>query len=643
MPTSPTPISGAPTVPDRADRATFPTRMYDMFVYLVGGFISGVNVIADNVYDNAVEAEADAAAADADAAAAAASAAAAAATTGVIAWVSGTTYAVGDCRFSPVDYLTYRRTTAGAGTTDPSLDLTNWRLAIPGPTRVVPYAGGTLSDGMNIVISSGAITAPSLIGAVNFSVAAASSAAAVPAAITMSDGWSVAPAFVAGTTEIIAPIDVSTAHGLWTEAMTPPMLATITGSANHVILGTALIDTDLYAVLFRDPTGSTGNVYAVAVNTSTNAVGAVATVGAWSSTTNGALACIYADSTTSFVCGFLNNAAPGGNYKVWAGSINTGTLAITFGTGVQTLASNTDANHAAIKLANGLYAISHDTTTELVAFTVAGTVVTMGAAVASGALSNGARIVRASDSTFLAVYNTTGGGAGATRGLSARVCSVAGTVITPNTASAAATNVCADDLRLAKAFAEGTSYIACAKDGSTATTGNYYGISVSGTTATVGAISAQTTNLVAAGHTDTTYVHKRAETPTLYNSSTMLFGHLAAGPFAITISGTTLTVGTSGGPATTTSFLRDTATGAITYAVGSAAFDKISVSGTTVTSAWQVAVAPLIVQSDTLTDKAVKYGSTWFTWSLPTMQVALKDTKWLYRSSNNLLYCGPMS
>jgi len=48
---------------------------------------------------------------------------------GAIAWVSGTTYAVGNVRYSPINFLAYRRKTAGAGTTDPSLDTTNWALA----------------------------------------------------------------------------------------------------------------------------------------------------------------------------------------------------------------------------------------------------------------------------------------------------------------------------------------------------------------------------------------------------------------------------------------------------------------------------------------------------------------------------------
>jgi hypothetical protein len=41
-------------------------------------------------------------------------------------WVSGTTYTEGSVVWSPVSYLSYRRKTTGGGTTDPSLDGTNW-------------------------------------------------------------------------------------------------------------------------------------------------------------------------------------------------------------------------------------------------------------------------------------------------------------------------------------------------------------------------------------------------------------------------------------------------------------------------------------------------------------------------------------
>ena len=48
-------------------------------------------------------------------------------------WVSGTTYALDALVWSPASRLTYIRIVAGAGTTDPSADGTNWALF--GPTR----------------------------------------------------------------------------------------------------------------------------------------------------------------------------------------------------------------------------------------------------------------------------------------------------------------------------------------------------------------------------------------------------------------------------------------------------------------------------------------------------------------------------
>lgn len=87
------------------------------------------------IKDRAADVYAWASAADSSATAAAASAAAskvnadnAAAANGASVWVSGTTYAAGVLRWSPATGRTYRRLTAGAGTTDPSLDATNWLL-----------------------------------------------------------------------------------------------------------------------------------------------------------------------------------------------------------------------------------------------------------------------------------------------------------------------------------------------------------------------------------------------------------------------------------------------------------------------------------------------------------------------------------
>lgn len=127
MPTPATPITALPTPPSRDDSVNFAARA-DAFVGALPTFGTQANSLATNVYNNAVEADADAVAADASAVAAAASAAAAATTANVVLWVSGSTYAAGIAVYSPIDFLTYRRTSAspGSSTTDPSADTTRW-------------------------------------------------------------------------------------------------------------------------------------------------------------------------------------------------------------------------------------------------------------------------------------------------------------------------------------------------------------------------------------------------------------------------------------------------------------------------------------------------------------------------------------
>lgn len=58
-------------------------------------------------------------------------------------WVSGTTYAIGDLRFSLSTGLLFRRLTAGAGTTDPASDATNWALQSTAAPTLVVVSGTT--------------------------------------------------------------------------------------------------------------------------------------------------------------------------------------------------------------------------------------------------------------------------------------------------------------------------------------------------------------------------------------------------------------------------------------------------------------------------------------------------------------------
>ena len=133
MPTVPTPItpySGIP--PSSADPANFDARA-DAKVAEDAAKIVEFNALGENAYDNALEAYNSAlnagtqrTAAETAALAAASNASAAAASAGAVLWVSGTTYAVGFRAWSPINQRVYRRKTAGAGTTDPSADPTNW-------------------------------------------------------------------------------------------------------------------------------------------------------------------------------------------------------------------------------------------------------------------------------------------------------------------------------------------------------------------------------------------------------------------------------------------------------------------------------------------------------------------------------------
>ena len=91
-----------------------------------------MNSATSNVYSNAVETYDNAQLA-----------AAAALTASAPIWVSGTTYAIGDARFSPIDLKTYRRRTTGAGTTDPSADPTNWQLVAIPISATIFYDSGT--------------------------------------------------------------------------------------------------------------------------------------------------------------------------------------------------------------------------------------------------------------------------------------------------------------------------------------------------------------------------------------------------------------------------------------------------------------------------------------------------------------------
>jgi len=125
MPTSPTLITALPTPPSRNDSATFSARG-DAFLGAFPTFRTETNAVATVTYNNAVEVASNTSTVAANTTLAQNAASSAAASAGASIWVSGTTYSIGDVRYSPANGQIYRRLTAGGGTTDPSADGTNW-------------------------------------------------------------------------------------------------------------------------------------------------------------------------------------------------------------------------------------------------------------------------------------------------------------------------------------------------------------------------------------------------------------------------------------------------------------------------------------------------------------------------------------
>lgn len=157
--TVPVAITALPTPPTTADPLNFDTRA-DAFVLALVTLRNEINAISTVNYDNAVDAAASATSAatqvglattqvglataqaniaTTQASAASNSALLAASYAGAAVWVTGTTYAIGDVRYSTLNQKVYRRITAGAGSTDPSLDSTNWKIINNGASYVKVY------------------------------------------------------------------------------------------------------------------------------------------------------------------------------------------------------------------------------------------------------------------------------------------------------------------------------------------------------------------------------------------------------------------------------------------------------------------------------------------------------------------------
>jgi hypothetical protein len=143
-------ISALPTPPSRQDPTNFNDRA-DAFLGALPQFQSEANTLQTDVNANQL-------AANYSATLAAASELAAANTAGATLWTSGT-YAVGVNKFSPSNFLTYRRKIAGASSVDPASDPSGWQLltGLGNTTLQAVYPVGS------IYINAGVTTNPATL------------------------------------------------------------------------------------------------------------------------------------------------------------------------------------------------------------------------------------------------------------------------------------------------------------------------------------------------------------------------------------------------------------------------------------------------------------------------------------------------
>lgn len=206
MPTAPTAPSAVPDFPALSNRTTYNAMAFAWAQFMQATFPNEMEALAANAYGNALE-SASSASASAESAldsagsalAAAASVQSAIATANATKWISGTTYAQGANAWSTINFVTYKRKIAGAGTTDPSADSTNWSPVFPIPDqagkagRVLSTNGAALSWEFPTSAPRSARTANTILGVADrgslIDVTSGTFTQTFDAAATLGNGW----------------------------------------------------------------------------------------------------------------------------------------------------------------------------------------------------------------------------------------------------------------------------------------------------------------------------------------------------------------------------------------------------------------------------------------------------------------------
>ena len=227
-------ITPLPTPPSRDDPTNFSARG-DAFLGALPTFATEANALAVDVNADAVAAAAAVSDAEDAAVVAQAASGAALAAANVTKWISGTTYTEGTMVWSPISYLSYRRKTTGGGTTDPSIDTTNWELAAGTGYRNIPasadktgsYSLATTDVGKVISVGTGGlITVPDATFASGDAVLIFNNTSG-DVTLTMS----ITTAYIAGTDADKATITLAT-RGIANILFVSGTICTVTGNVS---------------------------------------------------------------------------------------------------------------------------------------------------------------------------------------------------------------------------------------------------------------------------------------------------------------------------------------------------------------------------------------------------------------------------
>jgi hypothetical protein len=521
---------------------------------------------------------------------------------------------------------------------------TFWRadgtFATPNPAfTTAPVGGGTLTipTVYYAFLSSGSYTLPDITGSSNFGLVAPTNAPSVPTSVTFSDNWTLATGFSAGTLSMIAPSVTATPHGVWQGlTMTPPTDATL-GSlgTSPTIAATVMMPNNILCIVFTD----SGGTKIVAYDITNKVFGSPVTLNA----TAGTLITAFQDTTTTIVVGYKPGAAKN---AVTALSLSGTTLTAGSELSITNLTAN--ATWPLVKITTGYYAAAVDFSgaVTVVGVTVGGTSCSQSTAGATGSIwpsSVTVPILPVGSNT--AVLIGAASGAAPVKAQAVLVTFSGGNAPTFGSTGQGATAIEASaSPQVAAAYGDGVKFLAGFQNNSVSTTTDWYLIDCSGATPSFGTVVAQTTS----GTPAYTYVTFNAgngisQQVGIFSTTQILIGAASGGPIVAQNNSGTLAIGTSQLSGQTAGKFVQGASGAW-YFIGSSAFDRISsVSGTTINSAEQVVAVPNVFLSTTVNDKASKYSSTWYTWTIPAGKIPISTSKYLGVSGTTFTVYGSVT